>query len=335
MTSIKDISQACGYSPSTVSKSLNYATDVGKETAEKIRNVAEQMGYFPNSIARALKTNRTFNIGVLFVDATASGLTHEFFSSILNSFKVEADRRGYVITFISNQINRNRVSLLEHCRHRNYDGVMIACVNFKNPEVAELVSSEIPTLSIDYEFPTCTSILSDNLAGMKELTDYVIQKGHRKLAIIHGEGTEVTHIRLDSFFRTLNEKQIRIPKYFIKPALYHEPLHSQIATRELLSLPERPTCIFYPDDYSLLGGLDELEQHHLKVPEDMSIVGYDGIFLSQILRPRITIMHQDTETIGKRAAEELIEQIENPRTYKRHRVVVKQDLLEGETVQQL
>jgi len=84
-----------------------------------------------------------------------------------------------------------------------------------------------------------------------------------------------------------------------------------------------------------LGGLDELEQHHLKVPKDMSIVGYDGIFLSQILRPRITTMHQDTETIGKRAAEELIEQIENPRTYKRHRVVVKQDLLEGETVQQL
>ena len=94
MVSMKDIAQRCGVSVATVSKALSGQPDIGPETRDRIRSVAEEMGYVTNSAARALKANRTYNIGILFVDEQNSGLTHAYFSSVLESLKVEAESRG-------------------------------------------------------------------------------------------------------------------------------------------------------------------------------------------------------------------------------------------------
>ena len=101
MVTLKQIANACGVSVASVSKALNQAPDIGIETAERIRRTARELGYYPNSAARALKTNRTYNIGVLFDDDTHVGLTHEYFSHVLNAVKNGAERRGYDVTFIS------------------------------------------------------------------------------------------------------------------------------------------------------------------------------------------------------------------------------------------
>ena len=115
MVSMKDISVACGVSVATVSKALNDHTDIGEETRLHIKKVAKEMGYFPNSSARALKTNRTFNLGVLFADESRSGLTHDYFANVLDSFKVAAEERGYDITFLNcNKKRKDRMSNMEH-----------------------------------------------------------------------------------------------------------------------------------------------------------------------------------------------------------------------------
>ena len=101
MVSMKDIAQRCGVSVASVSKALNGQQDIGRETRERILRAADEMGYLTNSAARALKTNRTYHIGVLFVDERRSGLAHEYFSAVLNSLKEEAEARGYDITFIN------------------------------------------------------------------------------------------------------------------------------------------------------------------------------------------------------------------------------------------
>ena len=140
MVSLKDISAACGVSIATVSKALNNHNDISVETKEYIKKVSASLGYYPNSAAKALKTNRTYSIGMLFVDDAMSGLTHDFFSNILDSFKRAAEAKGYDITFInSNKTRPNRMSYLAHTRYRGFDGVCIACVNFYDPEVIELV----------------------------------------------------------------------------------------------------------------------------------------------------------------------------------------------------
>jgi LacI family transcriptional regulator len=335
MVTIKDISKRCGVSAATVSKALNGYTDIGEGTAENVRNVAKEMGYLPNATARALKTNRSNNIGVLFVDQTHCGLTHEYFSSVLNSFKEEAESRGFDITFISKNLGQFQMSYYEHCRYRNCDGVVIASVNFKDPDVIELVNSEIPTVTIDHVFDNRTAILSDNVKCIGNMVRYLYDYGHRRIAYIHGEDTSVTQKRLASFYKTCQELGVEIPDEYVRTAIYHDPKASGLATRELLTLPVRPTCIMYPDDFSFIGGMNEIERHGLEIPDDISVVGHDGIYLSQVLRPRLTTLKQDTDTLGKEAAAMLIEAIVSPKTFIPKQVVVPAHLIEGRTVKSL
>ena len=163
MPSLKDLAKECGVSVATVSKALNDQPDIAPATRERIRAAARRMGYLPNAAARALKTNRTYNLGVLFVDEKQSGLTHEYFSAVLDSFKVEAEKRGYDITFINHNISGKSMSYLEHCHYRGVDGVVIACVNFYDPQVVELVNGDVPVVTIDHVFNNRMAILS---AGM-------------------------------------------------------------------------------------------------------------------------------------------------------------------------
>lgn len=332
---ITDIAEACGVSRATVSKALNGAPDVSAETAKRIRDTARKMGYHPNAAARALKVGRSYNIGVLFSDQTGGGISHEYFSQILESVKAEAERRGYDITFISHNIGAMQMDYYEHAKYRSCDGVVIASADYQDPAIIRLATSEIPTVTLDYSFDSRTSILSDNVRGMDALVRFVYEKGHRRLAFIHGEMTSVTQKRLASFKKTCAELGIMVPAEYIRQAVYHDPRSSGLQTRELMALPQRPTCIFYPDDLSFLGGMTELEKHGITVPEDMSVVGYDGIPLSQVLRPRLTTYRQGAETMGKEAASALIEEIEHPDTWLPQQIIVEGELLEGSTVSKI
>lgn len=335
MVTQKDISTACGVSLATVSKALSGQSDIGAQTALHIREVAQRMGYLPNAAARALKTNRSHNIGVLFVDNTSCGLRHEYFSEILDSLKVEAEKLGYDITFISKNIGALSMNYYEHAKYRNCDGVVIASVDFKDPDVIQLVESEVPTVAIDYVFDSRSSILSDNIAGMRDIVRHVYEKGHRRIAVIHGEDTSVTQKRLASFRNTCAQCGISVPDEYVKHAQYHDPKSSGLATRELLSLQSPPSCILYPDDFSFIGGMNEIEHQGLSIPEDVSVVGYDGILLSQVLRPRLTTYRQDAVTIGTLAAQRVVDAIENPKTFLPEQIVVAGSLWVGDTVKDL
>lgn len=117
--------------------------------------------------------------------------------------------------------------------------------------------------------------------------------------------------------------------------MYHDPKTSALLTRELLALKKRPTCIFYPDDFSYIGGMNEIEKQGLSIPEDMSVVGYDGILLSQVLRPRLTTYRQNAEEIGRMAAEKLIDMIENPKLFIPEQIMIPGEILIGDTVKKL
>lgn len=335
MVTIKDIARKLGVSPSTVSKSLNDYSEIGRETAELVKQTAREMGYMPNAAAQQLKTNRSHNLGVLFVDDTRSGLTHEYFSVMLNGFKDQAERLGYDITFISKSIGKMPMSYLEHCRRRNCDGVAIACVDFNDPTVLELMCSDIPAVTVDYTFDNRSSVLSDNIQGMRDLVRYIHKMGHRRIALIHGENTVVTQRRVASFFRTCSDLGIEIDERLVRESRYHDIDQCAAITRELLAMDPRPTCILYPDDYSCLGGLAEIEKAGLSIPNDISVTGYDGIAMSRVLRPQLTTVSQDAAMIGRRAADLLVEAIDSPRTFLAHTVSVPAKLVTGNSVKKL
>ena len=333
MTSMKDISKACGVSIATVSKALNDQGDIGEATKKRIRQTARDMGYFPNSQARALKTNRTNNIGVLFIDDANSGLTHSYFSKVLDSFKRTVEEKGYDITFINgSDKGRKQLTLLEHCRYRGFDGVVIACVDFTNEQVKELAHSELPVVTIDYLFDSGITVMSDNAKGMKDLLTYVYSCGHRKIAYLHGADSYVTRTRVSSFFETADSLGLHIPENYIREVPYRHTAMAESITRELLMQKDRPTCILYPDDYSCFGGINAIRAMGYRIPQDISVAGYDGISMGRQMQPQLTTITQDTARMGSVAAKKLLVQIENPKLSTHETVMISGILYTGGTV---
>lgn len=314
MVSMKDIAKQCHVSIASVSKALNGYSDIGEDTRNLIIRTAHEMGYLPNSSARALKTKKSYNLGVLFVDAAMNGLTHEYFNHVLESFKYRAEEKGYDITFIAGNTAGQKMSFYERCRYRGVDGVLVACFKYYEEDIQDLIRSELPVVTIDHTFEGKIAVVSNNVQGMEELVSYIYSMGHKKIAYIHGDDTPVTRNRLSGFYRTTQRYGLEIPDEYVKDSSYRDLEMAAKATGELLDLPNPPTCIMYPDDYAAVGGMNEIRERGLRIPEDISITGYDGIDLVRMMEPKLTTLCQDTRKIGRMAAEKLISLIEHPKT---------------------
>ena len=332
MSSLKDLARECGVSVATVSKALNGQSDISAATRDRVREAARRMGYVPNMAARAMKTNRTYNLGVLFVDERQSGLAHEYFSAVLDSFKVQVEKLGYDITFVNRNLGGRTMTYLEHCHYRGVDGAVIACVDFNDPQVVELVNSDVPVVTIDHVFNNRMAILSDNVAGTKALVQQAWACGHRRIAFIHGEKTAVTENRLAGFYQACEELGLKVPEEYVRCGVYHDVDRCAEETRALLALPQRPTCIIFPDDFSALGGYNALAEAGLSIPDDISVMGYDGIYLSRVVNPSLVTYQQNTAALGQTAADKLIELIEHPRVTLPEQLRVSGRLLSGRSV---
>lgn len=334
MVSIKEVAKRCGVSVATVSKALNDKSDIGEETKKKIREIADEMGYLPNATARALRSKKSYSIGVLFGDEKGAALTDEFFPKVLNAFKLAVEKRGYEIIFINKEIGNHTMTYLEHCRYRGVDGVVLAYAPFWEPEVIELIKSDIPIVTVDRIFEEKTSVCFDYTQGMRDLVAYIHGKGHRKIAYIHGEWLEdsITSERLDSFCRTMEDLGLRVPDAYVKKGKYLDFRLAGELTEELLDLPDPPTCILYPNDFSALGGIGMIYKRKLAIPDDISVAGYDGIPLAEATTPELTTLKQDSEGMGEAIAERIVALIENPGKEPVKRVVIKGKVSPGGTV---
>lgn len=328
---IRMIAEKCGCSVATVSKALNGAGDVSRETAERIRRVAAELGYMPNAAARALKTSRSYCFGMLYQGGVGA-LSHGFFAGIINGFWDRASELGYDIFFLSNSLGPQKLGYAEHARYRSCDGVFIPNETYESPNVRALAASGIPLVTIDYLFEGCGSVQSDNVKGMDDLVRYIYGMGHRRIAFIHGNDTEVTRARVATFRGTCQALELDIPEEYIIPTVYCNPTASQEATKQLLALDERPTCIIYPDDIAYIGGRNEIYRQGLNIPEDISAAGYDGIEFSQMLSPRLTTVRQNAGLMGASAADELVRAAELGGDYVPRRIIIPGEVLNGETV---
>lgn len=335
MATIQELSARCGVSVSTVSKALNGYSDISTKTKDLVIKTANEMGYFPNANARALKMKKTYNIGVLFNTYTNMGLRNDYFAHILSAFKEEAALNGYDITFIEHHIGRRKMTYLEHCQFRHFDGVCIVCEDFETDEVIKLVNSGIPMVTIDYAFQKSYSIISDNYNGMKKLVQFIMKQGHKKIAYIHGMKTLVTRNRLDGYYDALKEGQISVNEKYTVEGHYRNPILTEELTNKLLQLADRPTCIIAPDDYSAVGVISAIRKNGLQVIKDVSVAGYDGMDVQQLIGAKLTTVKQEREDIGRTAAKKLIDLIEYPEENRLDTIFLKQTLLIGNSVKNL
>ena len=335
MVTLKDIARECKVSFSTVSKALKGSPEISHETTEFVQKKARELGYHPNFAARTLRTNKTYDIGLIFEEKTGVGLQHEYFASVISGIQKVAFQKGYDITFVGGNSLQN-YDYFSHALARNYDGVAILSCDFDSQGIVDLLKSDVPVVTLDYYFDSKHSaVLSDSAAGVKELTEYVISMGHTKIAFVHGEDTWVTQQRVGAFKKTCEEHGIKIPEEYFLEVLYHDADGCAEATKKLLSLPEAPTCIFYPDDYASLGGMRALSRLHLTLGKDISIVGYDGINLTSMMIPPLTTYEQNGKLIGKAMADALFDQIEKGSQFTPKKEFIDGRVLKGGTVAKL
>ncbi|WP_058485562.1 LacI family DNA-binding transcriptional regulator [Defluviitalea phaphyphila] len=331
MITIYDIAKKVGCSSATVSKALNNYPDVNPKTKEKIIKTAKEMGYIPNSQAQFLTKKKTWNIGVLFEVETDKGITHYFFAEILQSFKEYAEAAGYDLTFVSRKIGKDKLSFLEYVRRRRCDGVIITSFDYKNKQILELINSSIPVVVIDYNYSNVSGVFSKNYRGMELLTQYLIDLGHREIVYIHGTINDyVTGARVKGFKDTLRKNNIILNNNNLVEGMYYDRKTTQDKVFEILKRDHIPTAIIFSDDYAAVGGIKVIKELGYKIPKDISVAGFDGIELGEMVYPRLTTIKQNTKLIGKSAAKRLIEIIET-KDFTKKDIYVDVELIKGKS----
>ncbi|UOE93547.1 LacI family DNA-binding transcriptional regulator [Alkalihalobacillus sp. LMS39] len=310
MPTIYDIAQKTGFSIATVSKVLNNYTDVNEKTRKKILDTVNELGYLPNANARSLTTKKSWTIGVVFVEALNIGMKHPLFSGVIESFRKRVEQSSYDLLFVSRNIGNEKKSYLEHFRYRGVDGVVIVSPLHFDSEVQNLLESDIPTVFIDMHSRDASVVFSDNRHGSELAVDYLHSLGHRKIAHIAGhEKTFAGEERLKGFLEACQKNHLDIPAEYIVNGGYFGFEGGENAMSALLSLEDKPTAVFAAGDSMALGAMKVANDMGLKVPEDISIIGFDDIEIAKYTSPALTTVKQNTDMLGNQAADLLLQQI--------------------------
>ena len=334
MVTIKDISKMSGFSVTTVSKAMNDYSDISSKTKNLILSIANEMNYIPNSQARSLVTQKSYTIGIIFQEISGIGLQHPLFSKILETFKSEVESAGYDILFLSQRMGKQIGSYLQHSIRKQVEGILVLCANFFSDELFELYNAEIPMVLIDFEQERIQCITSNNAQAVDLALKYLYDNGHRDIANIHGgSNTFIGGTRKKAFEDSMAALGLEINPEHVVEGEFFSIQNGYDAMKKIMHCPNQPTAIFCASDLMAIGAMQAIHDEGKKVPDDYSIIGFDGIDASQITTPRLTTIKQDTENMGRIAAKDILKMVEkNKRLNMGKTRVVDGYLYEGETV---
>lgn len=308
MITIYDIAKRVGCASSTVSKALNNSKEVSQKRKDEILAVAKEMGYVPNASARSLATKNSWSIGVLFSEDLNIGLEHHFFSGVLQAFKSYVENLGYEVTFISKKIGAQSLTYLEWCKYKNVDGVIIVTVDKDDDNLLELTESGLPIVSVDNGLLNVPTIISDNMQGTRMAIEYLMLKGAKRIAHIAGPQRSYAAVeRYEAYKYVLNVSALNYNDDLVVEAHNYDSNSGKKALLQLLDQTEDlPDAIFAASDEIALGAIIALRDKGYRVPEDISVVGFDNIELSRYTSPALTTVSQQKDLIGTEAAKHLI-----------------------------
>jgi LacI family transcriptional regulator len=311
---IRELARLSGVSVGTVSRALNGYTDVRPETRERIVRLAEELDYTPSASARTLVTNRSHVVGV-FLD-TGEGhpnLQHPFFHQVLAGIQETAGAAGFDLLLFATEKPGNgygRHSYVKRCRHHNVDGVVLMGVDHDAEDMRRLTASSIPCVAVDVELDGHAGFVSsDNAGGGALAVEHLVTLGHRRIATIHGPvETRPGLDRLRGYRQGLEAAGLAYRDEYVVPGDFYVESGERAAAR-LLELAEPPTAIVAASDLMAAGALRAAATAGLRVPDEVSVVGFDDIMLAAHLQPGLTTLRQDKTGLGAAAARALLDRI--------------------------
>jgi LacI family transcriptional regulator len=314
--SISDIARKAGVSVSTVSFVMNdkaVKMRISREVIEKVENVAREMGYRPNQLARGLRTGKTRTIGLI-----VENISNAFFATLAKSIEDEAKRYDYKVVYCSTDNDEEKArELINLLAQRQVDGYIITPTLNLADEICKL-QAEKPVVLIDRYFPThadIPAVLVDNYDGVAKGMKFLISKGYRKIALVTIE-TEMAHMndRLRAYNDVLDQHDIPAADRRIEVVPYNSN-HEQAlqAVTDLLADPGKGLdAVFFLTNYLGVLGIEAIKKLRIKVPEELAVLCFDDNDIFRLYTPTISVIRQPIEAIGQKAMAALIERLRHP-----------------------
>ena len=308
MVTIKDVAQAVGVSASTVSRALSDSSLVNHETKSRIVEAAQALGYERNELARALVKGESGAIALVVPD-----ITNPFFSDIVRGVSDIANRAGYGVILCNTDDRVDReLSYIRLMRRKRVDGLLVCSAKLDAPLNHNLTTEGTPfvlvsRLSADPDIPY---VITDDRAGSRLAVEHLVDLGHRRIGFIGGpENVQASRDRMTAYLEVLAEHGIHASDEWRLYAGFTQSAGRE-AGRRMLSHAKRPSAIFAANDVTALGVLEVAEGLGLRIPQDLSLVGYDDISYASLPRIQLTTIAQPAIEMGQIAADWLFSAIQ-------------------------
>jgi LacI family transcriptional regulator len=294
-------------SHTTVSRSLNDSPLISKETKKRVKELARQYNYIPNVSARSLVLSKSYNIG-LFFSTFKTGTTASFFlDSVRAANAVIKDRYTLSVEAIDD------FRSYESVNRKRFDGILLMSQNPQDESfIAHVLKQEIPFVVLNREIQgqKVTSVLTDDYKGAVEAVEYLIRCGHRRIGMIQGKKEFRSSLkRKQGYLDVLKAHGIDPNPLHMKPGNF-DLESGYLAMSELLQLSDCPTAVFCANDDMAIGAMKAIHESRLRVPQDVSLIGYDDNGISSYLSPALTTVKRPIEQVTRDGTRLLLEVIE-------------------------
>ncbi len=327
MSTIFDVAEKAKVSVITVSRLLNNPDIVSANTAKKILQAMEELNYQPSQIARSLVKKRTNTIGVIMPN-----IKNTFFNSWYRFIEDYANSHGFNLLLCNTDNDPvKEMKYIKLFQSQRVDGILIVPAAKKSVEY--LIKSKINFILTDrlYKDLKANFVTNDHYQGAYEATEYLIELGHKKIAVLKGPGKLFPDVERYAGYKDAMEKHgIKIDESLVLDTQFNEEL-AAAATEKLMTRKEKPTAIFPFNSLTTIGAIKSILDLGLKIPDDVSLLSYDEIPGYEIFRPKITHISQPVSLLGKDSMLALIEIIKNPNSNKRTKIYLKPKLVIGDS----
>jgi DNA-binding LacI/PurR family transcriptional regulator len=300
---MRSVAQHAGVSSATVSRVINSSGPVKEETAKHVRRVLEELNFIPNPIATTLKYGRSNTYGVIIPD-----LTNPFYPEFLFNFEDVLVENDYELLIATTQSSEPKlINSVRRMLMRQVDGVVLMASELDTRAIEPLLDRKIPIVTMDRRRAQegTGDVAIDFEDGYRRAVQHLHQLGHRRIGFIAGtEGIRTSEIRLKAFQKALQAAGLIYDPRLMRPGNYRVA-GGDSAMRSLLTEANRPTAVITANDLTAFGALRALHARGISVPSEMSLVGFDGIMLTDAVYPPLTTVAVSPKDIAKACARAL------------------------------
>lgn len=320
---IREVAKKAGVSVATVSRALNDSGMVVAKTETKIRKIARELNYIPSASARSLSIQKTETISLLLPD-----MYGDFFSEIIRGADLAARNAKYHLLVSSSHSSTEELDAAVKTLSGRVDGMIIMSPHLESSTHLDNILNALPVVIIG-----STAILNnadhiniDNEGGAKQVVEYLLSQGHRRIAIVRGEkNNQDADERLKGFTDALAEHSMKLPVNLVATGDFTEQSGFDAVT-SLLDQPDRPTAVFCSNDSMAIGAISAIRHAGLRIPEDVSVCGFDDIPVAQFLSPSLTSVHVPIYELGLTAAKRLLERFSSAASWTPSQITVPTSL---------